>query len=109
MFKSIVAIRGGGDLATGIVQKLYRSGFNVVVLELENPMVIRREVAFAQAIYDKMKVVEGIKAVKINDTEDIKEAWKNKEIPVIIVERLDILDKIKSSKSFGRTLFVLPI
>ena len=45
----IIAVRGAGDLATGVAHKLYRSGFRVLLLELEEPLVIRKTVSFAQA------------------------------------------------------------
>ncbi len=38
----LVVVRGGGDIASGVIQKLCRSGFKVVVLEIENPSFIRR-------------------------------------------------------------------
>ena len=41
----IVIVRGGGDVATGCIQKLYRSGFKVLVLESGNPLCIRRTVS----------------------------------------------------------------
>lgn len=95
MFRDIVVVRGGGDIATGIIQKLHRSGFKVLILELENPMVIRREVSFAQAIFDNEKVIEGIKAIKVDEIEGIKKVWDQNEIPIIIDEKCDILNKLK--------------
>lgn len=35
--ETLVAVRGGGDLATGVIQKLYHAGFKVIILETENP------------------------------------------------------------------------
>jgi len=48
----LVCLRGGGDLATGVAYRLHHAGFPVVVLELLQPLVIRRAVALAQAVYD---------------------------------------------------------
>ena len=42
----LVVIRGGGDLATGIALRLYRSGMEVVVCETAAPTSIRRTVCF---------------------------------------------------------------
>ncbi len=58
-----VVIRGAGDLATGVAIRLFRSGFPVVMLEIEKPTVIRRTVSFAQAVYDGETEVEGVRAV----------------------------------------------
>ena len=34
---SLIICRGGGDLATGIVHRLHRAGFRVLVLETDHP------------------------------------------------------------------------
>ena len=44
--ENLVIVRGGGDIATGTIYKLYQCGFKVLVLEMENPSAIRRNVAF---------------------------------------------------------------
>ena len=41
-----VIVRGGGDIATGTIYKLVKSGFQVLVIEAEKPSAIRRNVAF---------------------------------------------------------------
>jgi xanthine dehydrogenase accessory factor len=52
LFDSVpVCLRGGGDLASGVAYRLVRAGFPVVILELPQPLVIRRTVAFAEAVY----------------------------------------------------------
>ena len=38
----LVVIRGGGDIATGIALRLYRSGIKVVICEIPAPTAIRR-------------------------------------------------------------------
>ena len=48
-----VIVRGGGDIATGTIYKLVKSGFQVLVLEVEKPSAIRRNVAFCQAVYEQ--------------------------------------------------------
>jgi len=47
-----VIVRGGGDLASGVVYRLVKAGFPVLVIELERPLAIRRAVAFASAVFD---------------------------------------------------------
>ncbi len=62
MFARLVVIRGAGDLATGIAYRLYRAGFPVVMTETTQPTVVRRTVAFAQAVFDGVTRVEGVPA-----------------------------------------------
>ena len=49
-----VVVRGAGDLASGVIAKLYRSGFEVAALECEKPSSIRRTVLFRRR-YTKKK------------------------------------------------------
>lgn len=114
----IVIIRGGGDIATGVAHRLHRSGFKVLILEIANPTVIRRTVSFAQAIFDGETVVEGVKAIKVNNKEEIYRCWENEAVPVIVDENLDILKEIKADvlvdailakKNLGTTKNLAPI
>ena len=63
--KILIICRGGGDLATGIVHRLFRAGFSVLVLETDSPAAIRRQVSFSEAVYDGTATVEGVTAERI--------------------------------------------
>lgn len=84
MLEDIVVVRGGGDIATGIVQKLHRSGFRVLVLEVPIPTAIRRKVCLSEAVYETEVEVEGIKAVRVSSLEEIFAAWSQKKVPVAV-------------------------
>jgi xanthine dehydrogenase accessory factor len=56
----LVVVRGGGDLGSGVVWRLRRVGFPVVVLELERPLTVRRTVAFSSAVLDGSITIDGI-------------------------------------------------
>jgi hypothetical protein len=49
MSDSIVIIKGAGDLASGVTQRLYHCGF--VLKTLFPPLIVRRRVSFAEAIF----------------------------------------------------------
>ena len=59
----LILMRGAGDLASGVALRLHRAGMKVIMTDIPQPMVIRRTVAFAQAVYDgeeyQEKVIEG--------------------------------------------------
>ena len=55
-----VLVRGGGDLATGIVWRLTRSGWPVVVTELARPLAVRRTVSLSSAVTDGEVTIEGM-------------------------------------------------
>lgn len=88
----LVVIRGGGDIATGIAARLFNSGFKIVVLEIEKPSVIRRTVSFAQAVYQNEVDVEGIKAVLVNDYNEMEKLINENIIPVMIDDKCKIVD-----------------
>ena len=81
--KRLVVIKGGGDIATGIAHRLFRSGFDIVMTELDKPTVIRRTVAFAEAVYTGTASVEGVEA-RLAKVEDIDEMLALGKIPVIV-------------------------
>ncbi|MBZ9606777.1 EF2563 family selenium-dependent molybdenum hydroxylase system protein [Clostridium estertheticum] len=95
MFNDIVIIRGGGDLASGTIQKLHRSGFRVLVLEVAKPTAIRRSVSFSEAVYEREVKIEGIIAAHVCSLSEVENAWSNKKIPVIIDEEGKYIQKIK--------------
>ena len=67
----LAIVRGGGDLATGVVYRLWKAGFSVLVLEIRYPTVIRRAVSVAQAIFDSVHTVGGMTARRIVSAGDL--------------------------------------
>lgn len=116
--KEIVIVRGGGDIASGVIQKLYRCGFKVLVLEIENPTCIRRAVSFSEALFEDEIEVEGITGVKVSDIEEIEDAWKNNKVPVIVdpkgsyinlLKPKAVVDGILAKKNLGTYINMAPI
>ena len=60
LMENLIVVRGGGDIATGTIYKLYKCGFRVLVLETEKPSAIRRNVAFCEAVYNGSHTVEDL-------------------------------------------------
>jgi len=84
---SLILIRGGGDLATGVAIRLLRSGLRVVVVELSQPLAVRRTVSFAEAIYSGEISVEGITARRVDDPGDslrILSTLAKQQVPVLV-------------------------
>jgi xanthine dehydrogenase accessory factor len=84
---ALILIRGGGDLASGVALRLIRTGLNVVITELPQPLTVRRSVAFSEAVYEKDVVVEGVHARVVEDPSDtlkILSTVARKQIPVLI-------------------------
>ena len=115
--KSLIVIKGGGDLATGIAHRLYRSKFNVVITEIEQPTVIRRTVAFAQAIFSGQMTVEGVTAQRAVLSE-VSSLLERGVIPVLIdpqahclaeLNPQGLVDAIIAKKNTGTHLQDAPV
>jgi xanthine dehydrogenase accessory factor len=84
---SIILIRGGGDLATGVAIRLIRSGLHVVVTELSQPLAVRRTVSFAEAVYAGEITIEGLTARRVDDPTDslrILTILGKQQIPLLV-------------------------
>lgn len=113
-----VVIRGGGDLATGVAEVLYQSGFKILILDIEKPSSIRRSVCFSEAIYDGIIQVENIICKKVENENEIEKCWSEKIIPIMVDEKGEIIKKIKpdvvvdsiiAKKNLGTTKEMAPI
>jgi len=104
MVRQTVVIRGGGDLGSGVAHRLHRSGFRVLILEVANPLVVRRTVSFAQAIIDGEAAVEGIRAVRVDAQDDMFKQWRQGNIPVMVDPGGDMLKEIKPDAVVDATL-----
>ena len=80
----LVAVKGAGDLATGVMHRLSRAGFAVMATELPHPTVLRRTVAFAEAVTLGQMMVEGITACRASSIEDIQAALKHGLVPIVV-------------------------
>jgi xanthine dehydrogenase accessory factor len=80
----LVLIKGAGDLATGVAYRLRRVGMQVVMTEVAQPTVIRRAVAFAEAVYQGNVTVEGIHARLVDGPEAARLALAEAVVPVLI-------------------------
>jgi xanthine dehydrogenase accessory factor len=97
MLPKLIMIKGAGDLASGVAHRLWFCGFNIVMLELNQPLVVRTNVSFASAVYEKSVQVESVKAVFCEDTEQASTAINNRSIPVLIDPEAKSLELFKPS------------
>lgn len=80
----VIAVKGAGDLATGVMHRLTRAGFRVMASELAQPTVLRRMVAFAEAVTQGHITVEGITACRVFTRDEVMQALERGEIPVVV-------------------------
>jgi xanthine dehydrogenase accessory factor len=96
--RHLLLVRGGGDLASGIILRLHRSGLQVIVSELEQPLAVRRSVSFAEAVYEGTHTIEGVTGRRIDvdlpPTEfqrQVRASLDWEEIPVLVDPQAEIL------------------
>lgn len=113
-----VVVRGGGDLATGVIQKFHRSGFKVVILETGQPLAIRRTVSLCSAVYEGRYQVEDLTARKITDPAQCPAIWRNGEIPLLVdpagqsltcLRPTILVDAIIAKKNLGTNRKMAPV
>ena len=116
--EKLVIVRGGGDLATGVIQKLWHVGFKILVLETECPLAIRRTVSVCDAIFQKEQRVEDLVAVRITSLKDCAKCWQQNKLPVFVdqtasaiqqLKPLIVIDAILAKKNLGTHRGMAPI
>lgn len=108
--KELIVVRGGGDLATGTIHRLWSAGFRVLVLETARPAAIRRQVSLCEAVYEGRATVEGLTAVRIEAPEEADAVWAEGNIPTLIdpegkcletIQPAVLVDAIIAKKNLG--------
>lgn len=114
----LIAVRGGGDLATGTIHRLWSAGFRVLVLETAAPAAIRRQVCVSEAVYEKMAAVEGMTAELAENPEEVEQIWNSGSVPVAIdptgaclkeFRPAVLVDAILAKKNLGTTRDMAPL
>lgn len=86
MINPKIIVRGGGDLATGVIHRLWSAGFKLLVLECAQPAAIRRQVALCEAVYQGEATVEGMTSVLIHSPQEAQSVWEAGRVPVLVDE-----------------------
>lgn len=115
LFDRTAVVRGGGDLATGIIYRLWRTGFKVLSLEVERPLVVRRTVSVAQAVFDGTCEIEGMRATRIDS---VREFAYTDDVSVLVDPTGDsidflspvlLVDAIMAKKNMGTSIDMAPL
>lgn len=93
MTKEWIVVRGGGDLATGTIYKLWKSGFKVLILECRYPSAIRRNVAFSEAVYNGSQTVEDLTCQLVDGWEEARKAVCEGHIPIMVDPDGKVIDE----------------
>lgn len=100
----VVVVRGGGDVGSGVVHRLVRAGFPVIVTEVDEPTVVRRQVAFATAMYEDTVSVEGVTATRAATVDEVVETLARGDVAVLADPEAAIADELDASVLVDATL-----
>lgn len=100
----LAVVRGGGDLATGTINRLFKSGFRVIVLEIEVPTVIRLEVSAATAVFRDTVEIEQVKYQLVDSAQAGIKALDENVVPVLVDPNMESLKNIKPDVLIDATL-----
>ncbi len=109
-----IALKGGGEMATGIAVALRRAGFRqLLILESDAPTAVRRRVCFSEAVYEGEQWVEGVLARRIGGLEDLEAAWRDGAVGLAVDPEWRLLapfrprvcvDAVLAKRNFGTGL-----
>lgn len=114
----LIIVRGGGDLATGTIHRLWSAGLRVLVLEAEHPAAIRRQVSLCEAVYEGETTVEGLRAVHIASLAEAETVWASGAVPVLVDPKGEsiaaakpavVVDAILAKRNLGTTRDMAPL
>lgn len=88
--ETLVLLRGGGDLATGVAYRLHQAGFPMVVFELARPLVVRRRVALATAVLEGEIRVEGVHGICVESFYEALRLAVSGVIPVMVAPDIEL-------------------
>ncbi len=109
-----VLIKGAGEMASAIAWRLFRANIrHICMLDLANPLCVRREVSFCTALQEGESIVEQVSATAVRTTLEMNTAWKRQKIAVMFRPDWDrskapkpdiIIDAILAKRNLGTAI-----
>ncbi len=100
-------------MASAIAHCLFQANLSqIFMMETNVPLTVRRFVSFSSAVHSEKITIESVSGVRTENSIDIRSAWANNTIPVIVdphwemVKQLRpnvIIDAILAKKNLGTT------
>lgn len=116
--ENLIIVRGGGDIATGTIYKLYKCGFKVLILEIKNPSAIRRNVSFCEVVYNGSQTVEDLTCRLAADMTEAENLLETEGLALIVdpdckavkyFKPIAVVDAIIAKKNLGMSINMAPV
>ena len=115
----VVAIKGAGEMASAVAWRIYMSNIRqILMLEAQSPMAVRRKVSFCEAVHDGRQLVEDVEACRADKAKEIHKAWAHGKIAVAVdpewklLKRFQpnvVIDAILAKKNLGTVISEAPL
>jgi xanthine dehydrogenase accessory factor len=106
-----IVVKSAGEMASAIAWRLYMANLRrICMLDLDDPLCVRRQVSFCTALESGIADVEGVRAVAARDRDEIEAAWEAQAIAVVRITdwaRIDglapdvVIDAILAKRNLG--------
>lgn len=114
-----ILVKGAGEMGSAIAWRLYMANMrHICMLDLDDPLCVRRQVSFCTALESGAVAVEGVRAVAARDWNEIEAAWKTQTIAVLRITdwgRIDglapdvVVDAILAKRNLGTSKDEAPL
>ncbi len=89
-----ILVKGAGEMASAVAWRLYMANMRrICMLDLDDPLCVRRQVSFCTALETGTAIVEGVRAVAARDRTEIEAAWEAHAIAVVRVSDRGSIDR----------------
>ncbi len=115
----IVLVKGAGEMASAVAWRLYMANVRrLCMLDLEQPLCVRRRVSFCTALETGAAQVEGVRAVRARTRGEVEAAWKAGAIAVAstadwaLIRGVDpevVIDAILAKRNTGTRIDDAPL
>lgn len=94
--RTVIFVRGIGDVGSAVAHRLFQLGHTVVVQDTERPTYTRRGMAFTDAIFDGKAELEGVYAKRARDLPSLNAMMNCKRaIPVSTDDPMHLIEILK--------------
>lgn len=107
----LIVVKSAGEMASAIAWRLYMTNMRrICMLDLNDPLCVRRQVSFCTALESGAAVVEGVRAMAARDRDEIEAAWNTGAVAVVRLAdwaRIDglapdvVIDAILAKRNLG--------
>lgn len=91
-----VGIKGTGEMASAVACRLFKARIrNIFMMEVAEPLAVRRKVSFCEAVHQSSMTVEGVGAHLEENREGVPRSWKKGRIAVFVDPLWRMVEQIK--------------